>query len=153
MKHKILPVAFFIFCLVPTFFTSAIAFDNSSFRAEETKKFQQKTADATDNQLSGRATIIGEVKAAITCIPTPLEGAKVLVIRMIPLGWFFSKYEAMTDHTGKYQTEVITGFYRVFVRKEGFIQSSPSIFHFIRAESDQIHNCSFIVRPRVLPIS
>jgi len=151
MKNKILTITFLIFCLITTFFTNSIALDNSSFKTGE-KKIQHKIDTTIDNQLTGKATIIGEVKAAMSCVPSPLEGAKVFAIKIIPFGWLFSKYEAITDINGEYQIEVSTGFYRVFSRKAGYLQSIPFLFHLIRVESGKIYNCSFIVIPTGFPV-
>jgi hypothetical protein len=153
MKNKILSIAFFIFYLTTMLFPHSPAIVNLSFVTEETEKIYHKPNNILDNQLSERATIIGQVKASITCIPTPLMEARVHAIRMIPFGRFFSHYEGITNSEGKYQLEVTAGFYRVFVRKDGFLQSTPLLFHLIKGESGQIYNCSFIVRPRVFPMS
>jgi hypothetical protein len=133
-------------------FPPSPAIDIFPFVTEEIEKSYLKPNNILDDQLSEKATIIGQVKASITCIPTPLMGARVHAIRMIPFGRFFSHYEAITDSEGNYQLEVTAGFYRVFVRTDGFLQSTPLFFHFIKVETGQIYNCSFIVRPRVFPM-
>ena len=97
------------------------------------------------------ATIIGEVKVAMTCIPTPLSGAKVTAVRMIPLGWLFARYQTTTDSNGEYQLELNPGLYRIFVRAEGYIQYSPFLWQIIRVESGQIYNCSFMMKSGGLP--
>jgi hypothetical protein len=152
MKYKIFIITFLFFCLITTVFPNTIALDNYLSESEKTEKNQLNIDNLVNNQLTEKAIIIGEVKVAMTCVPTPLEGAKVYAIRMIPLGCLFAKYEAITDINGEYLIEVNTGFYRVFVREKGYLQFNPFFFYLIRVESGQIHNCSFILREGGFPI-
>ena len=146
MKNKLFAITFFIFCLSITLFSNSIAIENSLFESEETEEIEFKINDVSYGQLTEKAKIIGAVKVAMTCVPEPLEGAKVYAIRMLPFARLFAKYEAITDINGEYQMEVNSGLYRVFVREKGYLQFNPFLFYLIRVEYSQIYNCSFIVR-------
>ena len=111
------------------------------------KGFEQVNNISNQKIIEDYGVFYGQVKEAVTCIPTPLKDAKVIAVGISPFSIFLKHYETISNDYGEYELTVEPGVYRVYAKKSGYFQISPKFYNLETIEAGEYQNYTIIMNP------